>query len=116
MIKKLHKIGAGVIVSVTLVAGLLVAPVGLIPGSVGTQKAAAAWNINVYEKVRGAAGVYSPDNNAKVGTMYYGQRVHGNTGGHRVQYRAGFGYVTSVYYGGGFYFMRSDALQYIGCY
>ena len=117
MFKKLHKTIIGAFATITLIAGFMAAPAGMLPGSAGTQKAAAACSINVYQVVWGAAGVYSGVDWSQVGTLYYGQRIHGNTGGHRFDYYAGFGFVTSVYWGQTYRpFMRSDALQYIGCY
>ncbi len=112
---KLQKIVAGLVATVALVVGFAVAPVGSLPSSVGTQHAAACSD-NVYQVQWSYAGVYRGQSPQQVGTMQYGQRIHGYHGGSYVQYIGGFGWATSVYYGPYLdTYMHSESLAYIGC-
>jgi hypothetical protein len=125
MVLKLRKLTTSFIAALLLVTGFMAAPAGVLPGTLGTQKAAASCGTNVYQVVWSYAGIYhdNPDryNVVHVATLQGGNRIHGLNGYHRIQYRSGYGWITLVWYNGPFgytfdYWMRSDALQYIGCY
>jgi hypothetical protein len=114
MIKKLNKLGTGLLTMTVLVTGMLAAPVGPSGSSfLAPQKAEAACT-KYWTVIWDYAGVYLFPGSANIEglTQRYGQTVSGPSG----YYYDGWTRIYSPGYTSDQYFMKSASLSYRGCW
>lgn len=115
MIAKIRQAAIGVVASLTLITGFMVAPASMLPGSLGTNQASAACSTSQFRITWGQVGVRQwPSRDAYIVAYgYYGQYVYGPTGG------TNNGWTYIRVFDGHYYvygYIPQDSRVYTGCF